>query len=141
MRYDYRYEMYKDIEEYIERELGIAILCEMRREDAYEKIYEDLWVEDSVTGNASGSYTFNAYTAGEYLAGNWDLLLEAMEEFGCTNVNAIEKGEEWCDVTIRCYLLSEVLNEVLDELFEEEEELALYDSEYDESEDEEYGEI
>ena len=122
MRYDYRYEMAGDITKYIEREFGVAILCEMIREDAYDKLYEDLWVEDSVTGNASGSYTFNAYTAGEYLAGNWDLLLEAMEEFGCTDVNAIEKGEEWCDVTIRCYLLGEVLAEVLDEYFEEDEE-------------------
>lgn len=123
MRYDYRYEMAGDITEYIEREFGVAILCTcMTREDAYNKLYEELWVSDSVTGYASGSYTFNAYTAGEYLVGNWDLLLDAMEEFGCTDINPIEKGEEWCDVTIRCYLLGEVLEEVLDEYFEEEEE-------------------
>ena len=122
MRYDYRYEMAGDIRDYIEREFGVAKLCEMRREDAYEKLFDELWVTDSVTGNASGSYTFNAYTAGEYLVGNWDLVLEAMEEFGCMIWNPMEKGEEWCDVTIRCYLLGEVLAEVLDEYFEDEEE-------------------
>lgn len=97
-------------------------MCEMRREDAYEKLYEDLWNNDGVTGNASGSYTFNTYTAGQYIAGNWDLLIEALEEFGQNDINPLYKGEEWCDVTIRCYLLGEVLAEVLDEYFEEEEE-------------------
>ena len=112
-----------DIRDYIEREFGVAILCEMRREDAYEKLYDDLWVYDGVTGNASGSYTFNAYTAGEYLVGNWDILSEALMEFAEYNTtNILEKGEEWCDVTIRCYLLGEVLAEVLDEYFEDEEE-------------------
>lgn len=122
MRYDYRKNMYEDIMEYIEREFGLAILLEMYKEDAYEKLYEDLWVYDGVTGNGSGSYTFNAYTAGEYLVGNWDLLLEAMEEFAILDMNPIEKGEEWCDVTIRCYLLGSVLSEVIEDLFNEEEE-------------------
>ena len=122
MRYDYRYEMAEDIKEYIERDYGLDKLSEMTKIEAYNKLYEELWVNDGVTGNASGSYTFNAYTAGEYLAGNWDLVLEAMEEFGCLIWNPMEKGEEWCDVTIRCYLLGEVLAEVLDEYFEEEEE-------------------
>ena len=123
MRYDYRYEIAGDIRDYIEREFGVAILCEMTREDAYNKLYDELWVSDSVTGNASGSYTFSSYTAGEYLVGNWDLLLEALEEFygHMDDICAIEKGEEWCDVAIRCYLLGEVLAEVLDEYFEEEE--------------------
>lgn len=119
-----------DIRDYIEREFGVAILgtC-MTREDAYNKLYDELCVNDSVTGNASGSYTFNAYTAGEYLAGNWDLLLEALEEFygNKDDICAIEKGEEWCDVTIRCYLLGEVLAEVLDEYFEDDEEEEEYE--------------
>lgn len=42
-----------------------------------------------------------------------------MNEFGCEDVNAIEEGAEWCDVTIRCYLLGEVLREVLDERWED----------------------
>lgn len=122
MRYDYRKNMYEDIMEYIEREFGLAILLEMYKEDAYNKLYDDLWVYDGVTGNASGSYTFSSYTAGEYLVGNWDLLLEAMEEFAIFDMNPIEKGEEWCDVTIRCYLLGSVLSEVIEDLFSEYEE-------------------
>lgn len=35
------------------------------REGLEEKLNDDLWTNDSVTGNASGSYTFNSYTAKE----------------------------------------------------------------------------
>ena len=90
----------------------------MSRDDLREKLYYLFWIEDSVTGNASGSYTFSAYDAEQNIAGNWDLLGEAMREFGC-ECDAIEKGAEWADVTIRCYLLSECLDEAMDELDDE----------------------
>ena len=70
-----------------------------------EYLNDTLFCEDSVTGNASGSYTFNAYEAEENLCHNMDLLQEALEEFGC-GIEYLEKGAEACDVTIRCYLLS-----------------------------------
>lgn len=89
------------------------------REQFEQTLCDDLFVSDSVTGNASGSYYCNAYKASEALNGNWDLLREALYEFGCEDVNPIEKGEEWCDVTIRCYLLSQAISLALDELEEE----------------------
>ena len=69
-----------------------------------------------MTGNGSGSYTFNTYEAEENLVGNWDLLLEALENFGQADINPIEKGAEWCDVTIRCYLLPSAIDDVLEEM-------------------------
>ena len=92
------------------------------REQFEQTLCDDLFVSDSVTGNASGSYYCNSYKASEALNGNWDLLREALYEFGCEDVNPIEKGEEWCDVTIRCYLLSQAISEALDEIEEELEE-------------------
>ena len=92
------------------------------RQNWEQTLYDDLFVSDSVTGNASGSYYCNAYKASEALNGNWDLLREALYEFGCEDINPIEKGEEWCDVTIRCYLLSQAISLALDELEEELEE-------------------
>jgi len=97
------------------------------REGLEEKLNDELFCEDAVTGNASGSYTFSSYQAEQNLVGNWDLLMEALEEFGETEINPIEKGAEWCDVTIRCYLLGQAISEVLDELEES--------SEFDEDED------
>lgn len=46
------------------------------------------------------------------------MLTEAVKEFGCDE-NVLEKGAEWCDVTIRCYLLGQAIAEVLDDLEEE----------------------
>ena len=89
------------------------------RDELYEKLYDDLWVDDSVTGNASGSYTCNTYKAEEYLCHNWDLLVEALEEFGESESDALSRGAEFCDVTIRCYLLGSAIKEALDELEEE----------------------
>lgn len=114
--YDYFDAVKDDVREYIAENKSEYI--GMSKEDMIEKLSDDLWDEDSVTGNASGSYTFNTYQAEEYLCHNWDLLNEAMEEFGCEDFNPIEKGAEWCDVTIRCYLLSQAVTEVVEEMYE-----------------------
>ena len=53
-----------------------------------QKLYDDLFISDSVTGNASGSYTFNAWQAEEYLCHNLELLKEACEEF-CSDLSNI----------------------------------------------------
>lgn len=87
-----------------------------------EKLQEDLWIEDSVTGNGSGSYTFSTWQAEENIAHNMDLLAEAVEEFGGSVGEAIEKGAEYCDVTIRCYMLGQVIGEAIEEAEEEAEE-------------------
>lgn len=87
--------------------------------DIFEALYDDLFIDDSVTGNGSGSYTFNAYEAEENICHNTDLLREACEEFGGNLGEWFERGAEYCDVSIRCYLLSECLFSALEELAEE----------------------
>ena len=114
-KYNYRESICEDIREYI-KENNIVVTTE-NKDELYEELNEKLWVDDSVTGNASGSYTFNAWRAEEYLCHNMDLLQDACEEFCC---EPKLDSSEWCDVTIRCYLLGECLSEVLDELEEEE---------------------
>ena len=119
-RYNYEEAVKEDVRRYIEEE-GINVK-EYDREELEEKLNEDLWVEDSVTGNGSGSYTFNAYEAEENICHNLDLLGEALEEFGdCSDV--LKKGAEACDVTIRCYLLGGAIYDVLDEMYEEDAEI------------------
>ena len=118
--YNYLENVKEDVKNYIEEE-GLKITYS-NREEIEEKLNDDLFCEDSVTGNASGSYTFNTWEAEENLTHNMDLLQEALEAFGCDNIDILEKGAEWADVTIRCYLLGQAISEVLDELEEEEEE-------------------
>jgi hypothetical protein len=88
-------------------------------DDIEEDLNDRLFIEDSVTGNASGSYTFNTWQAEEYLCHNLDLLGEALEAFGCEPNYITEEGAEACDVTIRCYLLGQAISEVLDEMIDE----------------------
>ena len=120
-KYDYRQAVRDDILDYI-KEHDIQVTGK-NREEVQGFLYDTLFVEDSVTGNASGSYTFNTWKAEEYLCHNLDLLAEAIDELGAdagTYKDCIESAET-ADVTIRCYLLTECLSSVLDELEVEEE--------------------
>lgn len=115
--YDYREAMTKDVKEWIKENIDLTEWTE-DREGLEQQLNDDLWTEDSITGNASGSYYCNSYNAEESIAHNWDLLNEALDEFGQNNINVIKKGAEWADVTIRCYLLESVISNVLDEMEE-----------------------
>ena len=117
-KYNYYEAVSDDIREYI-NENGIKVTSD-NKEDMYQQLYDDLFVSDSVTGNASGSYTFSTYQAEENLCHNLGLLGEALNEFGCSASYLQDKGAEACDVTIRCYLLSQCLTDVLDELEQDE---------------------
>ena len=112
-KYDNMAAVEDDIRTYLQ-ENNIVITSE-KKEEMFEELSERLWDCDSVTGNASGSYTFSTWKAEEYLCHNLDLLAEACEEFG-SNIDILKDGAEACDVTIRCYLLSECLNNVLDDV-------------------------
>ena len=118
-RYDYFAAIKEDVLNYI-NDNGIVVNTENRNE-VEQELNDTLFTCDSVTGNASGSYTFNAWKAEEDLCHNWELLVEALTGFGC-DMSYLEKGAEACDVTIRCYLLSQAISEVLDEIETEEEE-------------------
>ena len=89
------------------------------REELEEIANDNLWVDDSVTGNASGSYTFSTWQAEENLCHNMDELEEACNEFGLDIGEAVKQGAEYCDVTIRCYLLGQAISAAIDELEEE----------------------
>ena len=89
------------------------------REELEENANDWLWTADEVTGNASGSYTFSTWKAEENLCHNMDELEDACNEFGQDIGEAVKRGAEYCDVTIRCYLLSQAISAALDELEEE----------------------
>ena len=96
-KYDYEEAVKADIREYLR-----------------QKLEDDMFVSDSVTGNASGSYTFSAWQAEENLCHNWDLIGECAEHFGVDDTS-LSRGAEYWDSSIRCYLLSQCLTEIVDE--------------------------
>lgn len=120
--YDYKQVMKEDVKDYISEHYPNGLNKEFSCISKCKETLEDkMWIADSVTGNASGSYTFSTWTAEENICHNNDLLNEALEEFGYDGVPK-DKGAEWCDVTIRCYLLSQIVDEVVDELWNEDDE-------------------
>lgn len=116
-KYNYYEAVCNDIRDYI-NENDIRVTSD-NKDDLYQQLNDDLFVSDCVTGNASGSYTFSTWQAEENLRHNLDLLAEACDEFG-GSVDVLKNGAEACDVTIRCYLLSQCLTDVLDELEQDE---------------------
>ena len=116
-KYDYLQAVTDDVRQHI-ADNGITVTAD-NREEIEEQLNDSLWVNDSVTGNASGSYTFCRWTAEENLCHNLDLLGEACAEFGCTPEY---DNPEACDVTIRCYLLGSAISAALEEAEEEAEE-------------------
>lgn len=120
MAYDYREAMKADIRDYIVENINY-IREHVDTEDieaTREYLNEALWTCDEITGNASGSYTFCRATAEEYVKENIDLAVEALEALGYTMAHLGEKvrDEEWeyLDVTIRCYLLGEIIDWAID---------------------------
>jgi hypothetical protein len=119
--YNYLESIKEDVKEYIKSETSIdALEVEENRDEIEEMLHDDLWVCDSVTGNASGSYTFNRHQAKEYVLDNIDLLKEMCNEF-CVEAETIgnkflNDDWEWMDVSIRCYLLGEAISKALDEI-------------------------
>ena len=116
MKYNYLEAVKEDIKNYLLDNISEYDTSDL--DDFKETLYEYLWDEDSVTGNASGSYTFNREEAKEYVGDNFDLMVEAYKEFDDTYrlLDCLENFDfETIDVTIRCYLLGQAIDEVLDE--------------------------
>lgn len=120
--YNYFEAVKADVEEWIKDNMDITadiMAGEYEDRDEIETYLNDtLWIEDSITGNASGSYYCNTWKAEEALAHNWDLIEEVAAEFGYNPEirSGYEYGAEWWDVTIRCYYLGQAIAEVLDEI-------------------------
>lgn len=77
-------------------------------DDLADFIQDNLFDADSVTGNGSGSYTFDSKKAKEYVLANFDLLRESADEFGSKDQYAdwfFDENWEALDVSIRCYVL------------------------------------
>lgn len=115
--YNYYENMKSDIMQYIEdhKDYGINYDEYDNIEEMEEDLYDKMWLSDTVTGNASGSYTFNTWDAEENLCHNLDLLKEACDVFE-SDISTLLESAEICDVTIRCYLLGQVLHEVMEEI-------------------------
>lgn len=118
-----KYDYYKNVREDIKQRLNEWLDFDRINDysdidEVISAVYDDFFNSDSVTGNGSGSYTFNSWAAEENLCHNMDLLKEALNEFGGELNDYIDSAEA-CDVTIRCYVLGQLVGEVVKEFVEE----------------------
>ena len=121
MAYNYLEAVKDDVKQAIEDNYNVADYPD--RDEFEQTLNDDLWVDDSVTGNGSGSYTFNREQAKEYLFDSndgLDLLREAISDYGIEAETVVDhfmsEDWEWFDVTIRCYVLGQAIGEALDEI-------------------------
>ena len=110
-KYDYKDHVSQDVRDYIANHYTREELKELadNLEDLGEKLKNEMWTADSVTGSESGSYTCNSWQAEEYLCHNLELIQEVGFVFGEMDLSSPES----CDVSIRCYYLYDCISEVL----------------------------
>jgi hypothetical protein len=118
-----KYDYYKSVKEDIKQRLNDwfdfnSIDDYSDIDEVINAVYDDFFNSDSITGNGSGSYTFNSWKAEENLCHNMDLLKEALDEFGGDFKDYIESAES-CDVVIRCYVFGQLIGDVVKEFVEE----------------------
>lgn len=114
--YNYLEAVKEDVKEYIAENIDLSEFGDI--EELKEKLNEDLWINDSVTGNASGSYTCNRAKAKKYVDDNKELVIEMAEEFGCKDQVMnwwYSNNYEAIDCSIRCYLLNQAISEITEE--------------------------
>lgn len=89
-------------------------------DDAWDEFYEELFIDDSVTGNGSGSYWFSRKKAEESLGEFvWDEdIAWLLEEMGDRIEDVVNRGPEVVDVIIRCAMLGHVEGAVKDYVWE-----------------------
>ena len=83
-----------------------------------DDLNETLWNDDSITGNGSGSYTFNREKARDYVFNDGLQYLEDLVDEGWLTYESIGKDVtnynfESLDVALRCYFLSQAIEEVI----------------------------
>ena len=113
MLYNYHIAVKDDIREYIKENYG-SVTEEMRND-----VFDEVFGDDSVTGNASGSYTMNRAIAKEYVIENIDLLNRVVNEYGFDKKDIGEQflSEQWeyLDVLIRLCLVREYFDDIFSE--------------------------
>lgn len=94
------------------------------RADAYDVVYDSCWVDDSVTGNVSGSYTFSRCEARQNFFNDDDSddYISQMIEDGFISADELgkkilESNWEYIDLSIRCWLLCDAVSDVLDDVY------------------------
>lgn len=111
--YNYKEEMIDELEDMI-KDSDVSFDGKNRGE-LYEEL-QDLAFDRDLTGNRVGSYWCNELKAERALLGNYDLVQDALDDFGMESIDSPDllTGEH-LDILVREHLLPSVIDEVLDD--------------------------
>lgn len=110
------YDYYKQMEQDIKDFFNDVYMNEIHDEDDTE-IDRDVFIDSVIVsdylGSGTGSYTLSTYIAKQNVLANIDLAIEIYEELG---YNSLEDFSNWelTDLTIREYLVTEIVDDVVD---------------------------
>ena len=110
--YNYKEEMTDELEDML-KDSDVSFDGKNRGE-SYEEL-QDLAFDRDLTGNRTGSYFCNELKAERELLGNYDLVQDALDEFGMESISSPDllTGEH-LDVLVREHLLPQIIDDVLD---------------------------
>lgn len=117
-KYNYLKEITNDIIYWMDREGDPFDISQFEdRDEAANFLCEELWEEDSITGNGPYNYS-DEFLSEEYLCHNLDLIIEACEGFGVNYEKLRQQYKNgmlarYLDGAIRCYLLPKAVYEAL----------------------------
>lgn len=126
-KYDYKRAITDDVKDWIVNETDILEegITEGKDDDIYNWLYDEIFDEDSITGNGAYYYSTEEKCS-EFLSGNYDLVYEAMNEYSdMRSINILISHFEdkdlarYFDCTIRCYLLMDCIYAAFEELEKE----------------------
>lgn len=109
------YNCFEDYREQVRIDAVEAIECNYAYCSDFDEMMESLQLDDSVTGNASGSYTFSTYQAEENIKGIIfdDKINQYFNDYGYNGI-PLDQGAEAIDVIIRCFALDSLYSELED---------------------------
>ena len=89
--------------------------------DNFDDAFDAMFCSDYVTGNGSGSHTFNSYKAQQNVKDAiFDRSIVTLLDWNGINIfdTLRDNGAEILDVTIRCYILSDIYP-IIEEYFKD----------------------
>ena len=111
--------VYEDVKAYLEDNMDLFDEYE-DNDELIDYLNDELWTDDYVTGNGSGSYTNNREEARGYVLDDSEIVKEALKEFGVPAEEIIDhffdNDWEYFDVTARCYVLNQEIYRCVNDL-------------------------
>lgn len=117
-KYDYYIEVMNDIECWMDKDGDPFDLSQFSdRDEAAEYLHDELWAEDSITGNGPYGYA-SEEECEEYLCHNLNLIIEAIDTYGISTSDlraqyTVKKLARYLDCLARLYVLPNAIEGAL----------------------------